>query len=78
MSEMRNPVLSMSAYLQFYLGKDGEIKDDKDLPSLEQLESDYMDYVLEISNNNLDNAARILNVSPSFLFNRLKRIEVWL
>lgn len=37
-----------------------------------------MDYVLEITNNNLDKAAGILNVPPSTLFNRLKRIEVWL
>jgi transcriptional regulator with PAS, ATPase and Fis domain len=68
----------MSAYLRYYLDHKAEIHDKKNLPSLEKLESDYMDYVLEITNNNLDKAARILNVSPSSLFSRMKKIEVWL
>ena len=75
---MREAVLSKSAYLKCYLDRKEREKLESPLPSLRKLEADYMDYVLEITNNNLDKAAGILNVSPSLLFNRIKRIEVWL
>jgi len=68
----------MTTYLQHFLQRKETKRADKKLPSLEELETEYMDYVLEITNNNLEKTAHILNVSPAFLFNRLEKIEVWL
>ena len=50
----------------------------KFLPSLEELERDYMNYVLEITNNDPVATAEILDVPPAHLFRRIKKIEVWI
>ena len=48
------------------------------LPSLEELERDYVNYVLEITNNDPVATAEILDVPPAHLFRRMKKIEVWI
>ncbi|MFA9454591.1 MAG: hypothetical protein ACERK6_11835 [Candidatus Aminicenantaceae bacterium] len=42
------------------------------------MERDYMNYVLEITNNDPMATAEILDVSPAQMFRRMKRIEVWI
>ena len=72
-------------YLAVYLqkrhgqrrGRGGEAND-QILPSLKELERDYMNYVLEITNNDPVATAEILDVPPAHLFRRMKKIEVWI
>ncbi len=67
-----------SRYLAVYLQKrQAEAREGK-LPSLEELERDYTNYVLEITNNDPVATAEILNVSPAQMFRRMKKIDVWI
>lgn len=67
-----------SRYLAVYLRKKQTEAVEGELPSLEELERDYTNYVLEITNNDPVATAEILDVSPAHLFHRMKRIEVWI
>jgi DNA-binding NtrC family response regulator len=67
-----------SRYLAVYLQKRQSEAKEGELPSLEELERDYMNYVLEITNNDPVATAEILNVSPAQMFRRMNRIEVWI
>ena len=67
-----------SRYLAVYLNKKQTEAVQGELPSLEELERDYTNYVLEITNNDPVATAEILDVSPAHLFHRMKRIEVWI
>jgi DNA-binding NtrC family response regulator len=67
-----------SHYLAVYLQKRQEVAREGELPSLEELERDYTNYVLEITNNDPVATAEILNVSPAQLFRRTKKIDVWI
>ena len=67
-----------SRYLAVYLQKRQAEAREGELPSLEELERDYMNYVLEITNNDPVATAEILDVSPAQMFRRMKRIEVWI
>jgi DNA-binding NtrC family response regulator len=71
---------SRSRYLAVYLERrENRIQADADgLPSLAELERDYMNYVLELTNNDPAATAEILAVPAAHLFNRMKKIEVWI
>jgi len=43
------------------------------LPSLEHLVDDYILYLLRLTSNNISMTARILKISRSTLYNRLRR-----
>jgi DNA-binding NtrC family response regulator len=77
----RNRTRYLAVYLQKRHGQRRGREDaspDAILPSLEELERDYMNYVLEITNNDPAATAEILDVPPAHLFRRMKRIEVWI
>ena len=57
--------------LQRALERDTE--ESRSLPSLENLVEDYIRYVLRITSNNIALTARILRISRSALYNRLRR-----
>ena len=67
-----------SRYLAVYLQKRQSEARPGELPSLEELERDYMNYVLEITNNDPVATAEILDVSPAHMFRRMKKIDVWI
>ncbi len=76
---MRKPDLKKSSrYLAVYLQKRQAQAKDGELPSLEELERDYMNYVLEITNNDPVATAEILDVSTAQMFLRMKKIDVWI
>ncbi len=76
---MRKPNLKKSSrYLAVYLQKRQAVAREGKLPSLEELERDYTNYVLEITNNDPVATAEILNVSPAHMFRRMKKIDVWI
>jgi len=65
-------------YLAVYLEKRKSQHARGELPSLAELERDYMNYVLEITNNDPVATAEILAVPPAQLFSRMKKIEIWI
>ncbi len=76
---MRKPnLIKSSRYLAVYLQKRQAVAREGKLPSLEELERDYMNYVLEITNNDPVATAEILDVSPAHMFRRMKKIDVWI
>jgi len=76
---MKKPdLIKNSRYLAVYLQKRQAAAKDGELPSLEELERDYTNYVLEITNNDPVATAEILNVSPAHMFRRMKKIDVWI
>jgi len=52
---------------------DGTPKNARPLPSLEHLVDDYIFYLLRLTSNNISMTARILKISRSTLYNRLRR-----
>ena len=76
---MRQTNLKKSArYLAVYLQKRQSLAREGELPSLEELERDYTNYVLEITNNDPVATAEILDVSPAHMVRRMKKIDVWI
>lgn len=65
-----------SKYLLHYLKIKKKAPQQEYLPTLERLEEEYINYVLELTGNDLAGSAEILNISPMHLFNKLKRFEL--
>lgn len=65
-------------YLHHYLRRKTGAPLHEYLPTLEILEEEYINYVLELTGNDLVKSADILNISPLSLFNKLKRFELCL
>jgi DNA-binding NtrC family response regulator len=53
----------MPKYLYFYLVFNSDANHRVKLPTLEDLKSDYIGYVLEVTDNNVTEAAEILHIS---------------
>ena len=60
----------MPKYLYFYLVFSNDANYRVKLPTLEDLKSDYVGYVLDITRNNVSEAAEILHISPPTIHNR--------
>jgi len=61
-------------FLQSFLKsrRDGERPEDGGLPTLDDLVRGYIRYVLALTRNNVSRSARILRVSRTTLYNRLR------
>jgi DNA-binding NtrC family response regulator len=46
------------------------------LTTLKDLEKDYISYILKLTNNNLRKSAKIMNISRTTLYNKLKRYKI--
>jgi DNA-binding NtrC family response regulator len=68
----------MNVYLQRYLGLDEsrEFAQAAGFPTLRDLEKDYIGFLLEITDNNRAEVSRILAVSRSTLYHKLRRYEL--
>jgi len=60
----------MPKYLYFYLVFNSDANYRVKLPTLEDLKSDYIGYVLDITKNNVSEAAEILHISRPMLHSR--------
>ncbi len=65
----------MNSYLQRYLGLDEgrEFGTPAGFPTLEMLEKDYIGFLLDITDQNRAEAARILAISRSTLYHKISR-----
>jgi len=68
----------MNVYLQRYLGLDEsrQYAQPAGFPTLRDLEKDYIGFLLEITANNRAEVSRILAVSRSTLYHKLRRYEL--
>ena len=60
----------MPKYLYFYLVFNSDANYRAKLPTLEDLKSDYIGYVLNLTDNNVSEAAEILRISRPTIHNR--------
>lgn len=60
----------MPKYLYFYLVFNNDANYRIKLPTLEDLKSDYIGYVLNLTDNNVSEAAEILRISRPTIHNR--------
>lgn len=65
-----------SKYLLHYLKIKKTAPQQEYLPTLEMLEEEYINYVMELTGNDLAGSAEILNISPLNLLNKIKRLEL--
>ncbi len=68
----------MNAYLQRYLGLDEsrEYHQPAGLPSLCRLERDYITFLLDITGRNRAETSRILSISRSSLYHKLRKYAI--
>lgn len=63
----------MPKYLYFYLVFNSDENYRVKLPTLEDLKSDYIGYVLDITDNNVSETAEILHISRPTIHSRKKQ-----
>jgi transcriptional regulator with PAS, ATPase and Fis domain len=61
----------MSIYLSYYLEMQQKQNLDKKLPSLNEIKSNYINYLLDLTKNDLEETAKILDVPKSSLLNKI-------
>lgn len=69
-TEMGNKSRSMPKYLYFYLVFNSDANYRVKLPTLDDLKSDYIGYVVNLMGNNVSEAAKILHISRPTIHNR--------
>lgn len=71
----------MPNFLEYFLGlkkKKNNLANKGNLPSLEDLKKEYIDYILEITLYNLSEAAKILDISRTTLYNKMNKYKITL
>jgi len=66
--------MAMPKYLYYYLFCDDKKRMKENLPSLQNLKKDYIGYILMVTDCNISEASKILQVSPPTLYKKLKKI----
>jgi len=64
--------MKMPKYLFYYLFLNDKRLHKNNLPSLRKLKSEYIGYILHITQNNISQASNILRVSPPTLYKKRK------
>jgi DNA-binding NtrC family response regulator len=69
----------MNVYLERYLGLDEkrEYREPAGLPSLRTLEKDYILFLLEVTAHNRAEVSRILEISRSTLYHKIRRYRIF-
>ena len=63
----------MSIYLDYYLDMKGSPDSGKKLPSLKEIKTQYVSYLLNMTKNNLEETAKILNVPKVSLLKHFEK-----
>jgi DNA-binding NtrC family response regulator len=68
----------MSEFLRYYLNlrKKALFWKRECLPALKNLEKDYIDYLLEVTQCNLSETAKILNISRTTLYHKIRKYKL--
>ena len=63
----------MRSYLDQYLEISG---DNSDLPTLRELERDYIAYLLEVTTHNVTEVSRIMAISRTAVYQKINRFNI--
>jgi len=63
----------MSIYLSYYLDMKKKQNSVEKLPSLGEIKKNYVDYLLAVTDNNLEETAKILDVPQTSLQKKIKK-----
>ncbi len=73
----QNPIsygaIMMSTYLSYYLEMQKKQSPGKKLPSLEEIKSNYIQYLLDLTKNDLEETAKILDVPKASLLKKIQK-----
>ncbi len=64
--------MNMPRYLYYYITLNNKNFVKNELPNLENLKKEYINYLLKITGNNISQTATILNISRQTLYNKIK------
>ena len=64
---------AMKSYLEYYLET---VKESLDLPTLRELEKDYLGFLLEVTGHNVTHVSRILAVSRTAVYHKISRYRI--
>jgi len=72
------PEPALNVYLQRYLGLDEkrQFAEPAGFPTLKALEKDYIGFLLEITDQNRAEVSRILAISRSTLYHKIRRYQI--
>jgi hypothetical protein len=63
----------MISYLDFYLET---VNENPDLPTLRELEKDYIGFLLEVTRHNVTQVSRILAISRTAVYHKISRYSI--
>lgn len=63
----------MISYLDFYLET---VNGNPDLPTLRELEKDYISFLLEVTKHNITQVSRILAISRTAVYHKISRYSI--
>jgi len=66
------------SFLSIYLGQDNREGSRSGLPTLEELKMDYINYLLDITGENIEEVADILRLPKESLSRTLHQYQLWL
>lgn len=65
--------MTVKSYLDYYLEFSGKTAG---LPTLRELESDYIGFLLETTRHNITQVSRILDISRTALYNKIQKLNL--
>jgi len=63
----------MKSYLDYYLET---VNENPDLPTLRELEKDYIGFLLEVTRHNVTQVSRILAISRTAVYHKISRYSI--
>jgi DNA-binding NtrC family response regulator len=65
----------MTTYLRYYLNLNTKSPTPDNLPTLENLKKEYIDYLLKLTDKNINKTAEILDISQTALLDKLNKYK---
>lgn len=65
----------MTTYLRYYLNLNRKSPTSDNLPTLENLKKEYIDYLLKLTDKNINKTAEILDISQTALLDKLNKYK---
>ena len=71
-------LFSFESFLSLYLGRNSRDGSHSGFPTLEELKRDYINYLLDITGENVEEVADILRLPKKSLSRKLNHYQLWL
>lgn len=65
----------MTTYLRYYLNLNRKSSSSENLPTLDNLKREYIDYLLKLTDKNINTTAEILDISRTALLDKLNKYK---